>query len=85
VPIVAGVRIEREHLLELAAMLDRRGSASTSRLLLEAATDGREFVALTPADREAILDALDHPPVELVELREALFAELNWRRGLGHT
>jgi uncharacterized protein (DUF1778 family) len=81
-PILAGIRISRERTLELAAMLTRDGSDHTARVLLEAITEGHEFVALTMADREAILAVLDRPPDELVDLRIALFAELNWRRGM---
>ena len=52
-PIIAGVRVPREPTLELAAMLTRDGSDRTARLLLEAITHDREFVALTTDDREA--------------------------------
>ena len=81
-PIVAGVRLSREQTLELAAMLTRDGSDHTTRILLTAITEGHEFVALTMGDREAILAVLDRPPEGLVDLRTALFAELNWRRGM---
>jgi hypothetical protein len=81
-PIVAGIRISRERTLELAAMLTRDGSDHTARVLLKAITEGHEFVALTIDDREAILAVLDRPPEELVDVRTALFAELNWRRGI---
>jgi hypothetical protein len=82
-PIVAGVRMPREQALQLAAQLTRSGFDRTSRVLLDAVTNGHEFVALTTDDREAMLAVLDHPPTEiLVELRTVLFAELNWRRGL---
>ena len=81
-PIVAGIRISREQTLELAAMLTRDGSDRTARVLLTAITEGHEFVALAMGDREAILAVLDRPPEGLVDLRTALFAELNWRRGM---
>ncbi len=82
-PIVAGVRMPRDQALELAALLTRSGFDRTSRILLEAVTNGHEFVALSMDDREAMLAVLDHPPTEtLVELRTVLFDELNWRRGL---
>jgi hypothetical protein len=65
-------------------MLTRVGSDRTARLLLEALTTGREFVALATDDRESILAVLDHPiHEELVELRGALFSELNWQRTMG--
>ena len=81
-PIVGGVRIPREQTLELAAMLTRDGSDHVARVLLDALTNRQEFVRLTWDQREAILGVLDHPPVELVALREALFSDLNWRRGV---
>lgn len=80
-PIVAGIRLSREPTLELAAMLTRGGFDHTSRVLLDAVTKEHEFVALTVANREAILAVLDHPAQELVDLRCALFSELNWQRG----
>ena len=80
-PIVAGVRITREQALAVAAMLTRDGSDHTARLLLDAVINpGQEFVALTTDDRECILELLDRPPVDLSELRSALFDDLNWRR-----
>jgi uncharacterized protein (DUF1778 family) len=81
-PIVGGVRVPREQTLELAAMLTRDGSDHVARVLLEALTNRQEFVPLTWDDREAILAVLDRPPAELVALREALFSDLNWRRGM---
>ena len=73
----------REQTLQLAALLTRGGFDRTSRILLDAVTNGQEFVALETDDREAMLAVLDHPPTEtLVELRTVLFGELNWRRGL---
>jgi hypothetical protein len=79
-PILAGVRVSREQTLELAAMLMRDASDHVARVLLEATTSGQEFVALSTADREAILAVLDHPTGDLVELRGVLFDELAWRR-----
>ena len=81
-PIVAGTRISREQTLELAAALVREGADRTARVLVDAITLARDFVALTTDDREAILAVLKHPRDELVDLRTALFAELNWRRGI---
>lgn len=81
--VVAGVRLPREQALHLGALLARAGLDRTSRILLDGLTAGHEFVALAPDDREAILAVLDHPTTdELVALRTALFAELNWQRGL---
>ena len=77
---LAGVRIRREHALDLARRLTRVGSDSTARLLLDAVTHGHDVVALSGDDRERILAVLDEPPQGLVELRGALFDELNWQR-----
>jgi hypothetical protein len=67
-------------------MLTRAGFDRSSRLLLDAITNNQEFVALETDDREAILAVLDHPQTDrLVELRTALFAELDWQRGFGRT
>jgi hypothetical protein len=82
VPVIGGVRLPREQTLELAAMLTRNGSDHVARVLLDAITNRYEFVSLTWDDREAILAVLDHPPDELVTLREAVFADLNWRRSV---
>jgi uncharacterized protein (DUF1778 family) len=83
-PIVAGVRLSREHVLAVAALLTRARRDHTARLLLAAAMNpGQDFVALTTEDREAILDVLERPPADLAELRRALFDELNWRRRHG--
>jgi hypothetical protein len=82
-PIVAGVRMPREQTLALASLLSRNGFDRTARILLDAVTNGHEFVALSTDDREAMLAVLGHPPSEtLVALRTVLFDELNWRRGL---
>ena len=81
-PIVGGVRIPREQTLELAAMLTRDGADHVARVLLDAVTNRQEFVSLAWEDREAILRVLSRPPRELVPLREALFSDLSWRRGV---
>jgi hypothetical protein len=42
-----------------------------------------KVLALTIADRETILAALDDPPAGLEELRAVLLRELEWRRAEG--
>jgi hypothetical protein len=79
-PIVAGLRLSREEALELGSILTREGSDRPARLLLRALTSGQEFVALTSDDKEEIVAALDRRPTTLVDLRRALFDELNWQR-----
>ena len=78
--IVAGIRVHRDQVLALAAMLAADGSDRTARVLLEALTRRQQFVALTLDDKERILDVLAHPPIALTDVRGALFDELNWRR-----
>lgn len=78
--IVAGIRMGRGEVLALASMLRHDGFDRTERLLLAALTKRHEFVALTAEDKECALAALVRRPTELVELRGALFDELNWQR-----
>jgi hypothetical protein len=79
-PIVAGIRLSREEALELGGILTRDASDRPARLLLRALTSGQDFVAFTTDDKEEIVAALDRRPTILVELRRALFDELNWQR-----
>ena len=79
-PIVAGIRLTREDALELSAVLARDGADRPARLLLRAVTNGQEFVALTADDKEDVVAALTRRPTILVEVRRALFDELNWQR-----
>ena len=84
-PIVAGIRLSREEALELGSILTREGSDRPARLLLRALTSGQDFVALTTDDKEEIVAALDRRPTTLVEVRRALFDELNWQRAGSRT
>jgi len=79
-PIVAGIRLTRDEALALASLLTRDGADRAARLVLRAVTDGQQFVALTTDDKEDVLAALTRRPTALVELRRALFDELNWQR-----
>src|SRR5688500_5763163 len=78
--IVAGIKLSRREVLALASMLRHDGFDRTERLLLAARTNGQAFVALTMDDKECLLAALARRSTELVELRVALFDELNWQR-----
>jgi len=78
--IVAGIRMSRGEVLALASILSRDGADRTARLLISALTNRQEFVALTADDKEYILAALASRSTQLVELRTALFDELNWQR-----
>ena len=78
--IVAGIRLSRDEALALSSMLTRDGFDRTARAVLEALTNGEQFVAMTVDDREDVLAALSRRTTVLVELRRTLFDELNWRR-----
>jgi hypothetical protein len=74
-PMLAGIPVAAELVWELADLADEP-AASTLRNCLKA---GRTTFALTFADREAILRALDDPPEGLAELRGVLIREHEWR------
>jgi uncharacterized protein (DUF1778 family) len=56
-------------------MLDDSGFVDTAEALVVALEAKQALVALSIADREAILRVLDDPPAALAELRSALLAE----------
>jgi hypothetical protein len=78
--IVAGIRLTRDEALALASMLSRDGFDRLARVLITAVTRGQAFVALERDDREDMLAVLTRRTTELVDLRRALFDELNWQR-----
>ena len=73
--IVAGVEVRRQHVLELASLLTRKGEEFTARNLTTAIATGKDEVELTEADRERIVDLLREAPLGLEELLNALLAE----------
>jgi hypothetical protein len=75
VPMLAGIPVAAELIWDLADLVDEP-AASTLRNYLKA---GRTTFALTIAEREAILRALDEPPDGLAELRGVLLREHEWR------
>ena len=79
-PIVAGIRLTRDEALELGSICTRDGADRPARLLLRAVTNGQEFVAFTTDDKEDMVAALTRRPTILVDVRRALFDELNWQR-----
>ena len=66
--IVAGVEVRRQHVLELASLLTRKGEDVTARNLTTAIVTGKEEVELTEVDRERIVDLLREAPLGLEEL-----------------
>ena len=78
--IVAGIRLGRDDALALASLLTRDGYDRTARAVIAALTKKQLFVALTVDDKEELLAALTRRTTVLVDLRHALFDELNWQR-----
>jgi hypothetical protein len=70
--IVAGIEVRRQHVLELASILTRKGEDVAARNLTIAVALGKDEVELTEADRERIVDLLRESPLGLEELRDAL-------------
>jgi len=72
---LAGVSVREENVADLARLLLAAGLEETGDTLLVALDAEQDLVALSIADREAILRVLDDPPVALAELRDVLLAE----------
>ena len=67
--------VRDEDVAALAEVLLEAGFEDTGDALLVALDAEQDLVALSIADREAILRVLDNPPVGLDELRRVLLAE----------
>jgi hypothetical protein len=72
---LAGVSVREENVADLARLLFAAGFEETGDALLVALDSEQDLVALSAADREAILQVLDDPPFALGELRAVLGAE----------
>jgi hypothetical protein len=72
---LAGVPVSSELVLELSEMLRAAGAPQTADILRMALGRGRPNVALTIADRDAILAVLEDPPEGLDKLHGALLRE----------
>jgi hypothetical protein len=77
--LLAGLTVPDRLVLDLARCLRLQGLNDTAETLEDAHDDGREMVALTIADREAILHALADCPYGLADLRGVLLLEHEWR------
>jgi hypothetical protein len=77
--MLAGIPVPDHLVLDLAGSLRDAGFDSTAATLEDAYDTQRGVVALTIADREAILRTLDDPPVDLAEFRGVLLREHEWR------
>jgi hypothetical protein len=71
---LAGVSVREEHVADLARLLYAAGFDDTGDTLLVALDAEQDLVALSVADRQAILQVLDDPPIALAELRGVLLA-----------
>jgi hypothetical protein len=77
--LLAGLPVPDRLVLELAECLRLEGITDTAERLEDAHMSGRDVVALTIDDREAILHALERCPYGLAELRSVLLLEHEWR------
>ena len=81
--MLAGLPVRDQDVLEIARLLRSVGFEDTAGRLEDAWDAETRVIALTIADREAILRALDDPPERLAELRGVLVREHEWRAGHG--
>jgi uncharacterized protein (DUF1778 family) len=72
---LAAISVREENVADLARLLLDAGFDDTADVLLVALDAEQDLVALSAADREAILQVLDDPPDGLAELRVAVLAE----------
>jgi hypothetical protein len=81
--MLAGVRVAKTAVLDLARRLHDAGFEDTAEVLVVALEAEQTMVALTIQDREAIVRTLDEPPAGLAELRDVLLHEPEWRKREG--
>ena len=79
VMMLAGIPVRDVDVLELARLLREVGFDDVAERLEATYDREAKVLALTIADREAILRALDDPPDGLAELRGVLLREHEWR------
>lgn len=72
---LAGISVREESVADLARLLLDAGFDDTADVLLLALDSEQDLVALSAADREAILQVLVDPPHGLAEVRSAVLAE----------
>jgi hypothetical protein len=77
--MLAGLPVDDRLVLELARRLHDAGFDDEAATLEDAYDAERAVVALTIAEREAILRVLEDCPEELAELRGVLLREHEWR------
>ena len=77
--MLAGIPVRDPDVLDLAWLLRNAGFDDTAEALIVALEAEQALVALSIADREAMLKTLDDPPIGLAELRGVLLREHEWR------
>jgi len=78
--MLAGIPVRDADVVELARLLGEHGFVHVAAKLERALEVETTIVALTIADRESILRALDDPPSDgLAEPRGVLLREHEWR------
>jgi hypothetical protein len=77
---LAGIPIRDEDVFKLAGLLRTGGFEDVANKLTHALLIETKVLALSDADRESMLWALDEPPTDgLAELRGVLLGEHDWR------
>lgn len=76
--LLAGLEAPDTLVAELARLLRMKGLDETAETLEEALGDERALVALSAADREGILLALEDCPYGLAELRSVAALQHEW-------
>ena len=77
--LLAGIEVEDETVALLARLLHDDYYHHAGDKLERALEGGVAALGLTIAERNAVLDVLDEPPLDLVPLRDVLFNEYVWR------
>ena len=75
--MIGGVWVDERQVRALAAILDR----PLGRRLEQALLFRAQILAMTQAEKRAVLSALERAPGELEEVRELLLADEGWRLG----
>ena len=77
--MLAGVPVADDSVAELAGIVRTAGADELAGRLERALDDEVKLLALSVDERAMILDALDDPPDQLVELRATLMREFEYR------
>jgi hypothetical protein len=83
--MLAGIPVADRHVLELARRLRSAALNDAAERLEDAYDREAKIVALTVAEREAIISVLNDCPDGLAELRATLLVEHSWRLQEGLT